>query len=103
MFSLETHHILLVFLFSVFQGLIRTCSHVPVVDTENEGDVTQEDFQTRNTTILTFDLYQPSGRYGCPVFKLYCLYNRLKVCTKKLIFLFLNENIYCWYSKEPFQ
>ena len=26
---------------------------------------------------------------------------QLRVCTKKLIFLFLNQNICCGYSKEP--
>ena len=28
---------------------------------------------------------------------------KLRVCTKKLIFLFLNQNICCGYSKEPSQ
>ena len=26
-----------------------------------------------------------------------------KVCNRKIIYLFLNQNICCWYSKEPSQ
>ena len=80
-----------------------------MVDTENEGDVAQEDFQTiegrliikrifKSYPLLTFDLYQPLVRL---VSRVHCLYNRPLVGTKKLIFLFLNENICCRYSKEP--
>ena len=28
---------------------------------------------------------------------------QLRVCNRKIIFLFLNQNIFCGYSKEPSQ
>ena len=40
----------------MFQGIIRTCSYAPVVETENEADTAAvvEDFQTKKITYKDF-------------------------------------------------
>ena len=40
---------------SVFQGVIRTCSYAPLVETENEADTAVvEDFNTKKITYKDF-------------------------------------------------
>ena len=39
---------------TVYQSLIRTCSHLPVIETENEGEVTQDDPMIKKITYKDF-------------------------------------------------
>ena len=53
---------------------------------------------------VTPDIYLDSMKYkgSCILGSAY-IGPLVRVCTEKIIFLFPNQNICCWYSKEPFQ